>query len=85
MIKNYLAVITRSTLSIAGTAIAVVGAALFITLFVIQFIGFRGGPYLGIITYLLIPAVVVAGLVLVPVGIWRPPSACLSRFFHMAL
>ena len=29
MIKNYLSVITRSTLSIAGTAIAVIGAALF--------------------------------------------------------
>ena len=82
MIKNYLSVITRSTLSIAGTAIAVVGAALFITLFVIQNIGFRGGPYLGIITYLLIPAVVVAGLVLVPVGIWRQKKREKSAVAH---
>jgi hypothetical protein len=82
MIKNYLSVITRSSLSIAGTAIAVVGAALFITLFVIQNIGFRGGPYLGIITYLLLPAVVVAGLVLVPVGIWRQVKREKSAVAH---
>jgi len=82
MIKNYLSVITRSTLSIAGTAIAVIGAALFITLFVIQNIGFRGGPYLGIITYLLIPAVVVVGLVLVPVGIWRQTKREKSAVAH---
>jgi hypothetical protein len=71
MIRNYLSVITRSMLSIAGTAIALVGVVLFITLFLIQNLGFRGGPYLGIITYLLLPGVVLAGLVLVPVGIWR--------------
>ncbi|HEX9208305.1 MAG TPA: NapC/NirT family cytochrome c [Steroidobacteraceae bacterium] len=71
MLKNYFSVITRSTLSIAGTAIATVGVLLFITLFAIQVTGFRGGPYIGIITYLLLPGIVVAGLILVPVGIWR--------------
>jgi hypothetical protein len=71
MIRNYFSVITRSVLSMVGTAIALVGFLLFVTLFLIQNLGFRGGPYLGIITYLLLPAVVVAGLVLVPVGMWR--------------
>jgi hypothetical protein len=71
MIRNYFSVITRSVLSMAGTAIALVGFLLFVTLFLIQNLGFRGGPYLGIITYLLLPGVVVAGLVLVPVGMWR--------------
>lgn len=71
MFKNYISVITRSLLSIVGTIIALVAGLLFVTLFVIQFSGFRGGPYLGILTYLLLPAVMVAGLVLVPVGIWR--------------
>jgi nitrate/TMAO reductase-like tetraheme cytochrome c subunit len=71
MIRNYLSVITRSALSMIGTAIAIVGTLLFVTLFLIQNLGFRGGPYLGIITYLLLPAVVLAGLVLVPVGMWR--------------
>ncbi len=71
MIRNYFSVITRSALSMIGTTIALVGFLLFITLFLIQNTGFRGGPYLGIITYLLLPAVVVAGLTLVPIGIWR--------------
>jgi hypothetical protein len=71
MFKNYISVITRSMLSIAGTAIAVVAGLLFVTLFLIQHSGFRGGPYLGILTYLLLPAIMVAGLVLVPVGVWR--------------
>jgi hypothetical protein len=71
MIRNYVSVITRSALSMVGTAIALVGFLLFVTLFLIQMMGFKGGPYLGIITYLLLPAVVVAGLLLVPVGIWR--------------
>jgi NapC/NirT cytochrome c family, N-terminal region len=71
MIRNYFSVITRSALSMIGTSIALVGFVLFITLFLIQIFGFRGGPYLGIIAYLLLPAVVVAGLTLVPIGIWR--------------
>jgi hypothetical protein len=71
MVRNYLSVITRSTLSIAGTAIATSGVLLFVTLFAMELMGFEGGPYLGIITYLLLPAIVLAGLTLVPVGIWR--------------
>jgi hypothetical protein len=71
MIRTYISAITRSALAMIGTAIALVGFVLFVTLFLIQNLGFRGGPYLGIVTYLLLPAVVVAGLVLVPVGMWR--------------
>ena len=74
MIRNYVSVITRSTLSIAGSAIATASFVLFVTLFLIQILGFKGGPYLGIITYLLLPGVMLAGLVLVPIGIWRQTS-----------
>jgi len=71
MIRNYISVITRSMLSIVGSAIATASFVLFVTLFLIQIMGFKGGPYLGIITYLLLPGIMLAGLVLVPVGIWR--------------
>jgi nitrate/TMAO reductase-like tetraheme cytochrome c subunit len=71
MIRHYVSVTTRSALAMIGTVVALVGFVLFVTLFLIQNLGFRGGPYLGIITYLLLPAVVVTGLVLVPVGVWR--------------
>jgi hypothetical protein len=71
MIRNYISVITRSTLSIVGSAIATASFLLFVTLFLIQNMGFKGGPYLGIITYLFLPAILLTGLVLVPIGIWR--------------
>jgi len=71
MIRNYVSVIVRSTLSMVGSAIATAGFVLFVTLFLMEQLGFEGGPYLGIISYLLLPAVVALGLTLVPIGIWR--------------
>ena len=71
MIKNFLSVITRSTLSMLGTALATAALLLFITLFAMQMSGFQGGPYLGIIVYLILPALMVLGLLLIPIGIWR--------------
>jgi len=70
MLKSYFSLVTRNLLSLAGTAIATVAALLFITLFGMQLLGFEGGPYLGIMTYLIIPLFFVVGLVLIPVGIW---------------
>jgi hypothetical protein len=71
MIRHYFSVITRSTLAIFGTAVGTVGVALFVTLMLIQGLGFRGGPYLGIITYLMLPGLVLVCLALIPVGVWR--------------
>ena len=70
MLKSYFTLVTRNLLSLAGTAIATVAALLFVTLFGMQLAGFEGGPYLGIMTYLIIPMFFVLGLVLIPLGIW---------------
>ncbi len=41
---------------------------LIISLFVIERIGYDGGPYLGILTFLILPMIFVVGLLLIPLG-----------------
>lgn len=73
MFKNFLASITRNAISLIGTALALASLILIITLFFIEQLGFEGGPYLGILTYLILPMIFVIGLILIPVGamLWR--------------
>lgn len=73
MLKNFFASITRNGISLIGTALALASLILIVSLFVIQQLGYEGGPYLGILTYLVLPAVFVLGLVLIPIGalVWR--------------
>ncbi len=52
-----------------GVLLTTVSAVLFLVLFVWDFFGLHSNPYLGIISFLLLPAVFVLGLVLIPVGI----------------
>ena len=71
--KHFVASLTRNGLSLAGTALALASLILIVSLFLIQQLGFEGGPYLGILTYLILPALFVLGLILIPVGaiVWR--------------
>lgn len=68
MLRNFLASITGNALSLAGTALALANLILIISLFFMEQLGFEGGPYLGILTYLVLPALFVIGLILIPVG-----------------
>jgi len=68
MFRNFLASITRNGISLIGTALALASLVLIISLFVIEQLGFEGGPYLGILTYLILPAIFVLGLILIPIG-----------------
>ncbi len=73
MIKHFFASLTRNALSLIGTAIALAALILIITLASMELWGFEGGPYLGILTYLILPAIFVIGLILIPTGVilWR--------------
>ncbi|MDH4289739.1 MAG: NapC/NirT family cytochrome c [Aquincola sp.] len=71
MIQSFVSLVTRHWISMLGSVIALVAAVLVILLFGMEITGFKGGPYLGILTYLLLPAVFVFGLVLIPVGVLR--------------
>lgn len=69
--RSFLAAITRDPVSLAGTALTTAAALLFVFLFAIEQVGFQGGPYLGIIAFLVLPALFVLGLLLIPLGQWR--------------
>jgi hypothetical protein len=58
-------------LALVGVALTTVSAVLFLLFFFLDLVGFHSNPYLGIVTFLLLPAVFVVGLVLIPVGLWR--------------
>ncbi len=66
--RNFLASITHNVLSLVGTAIGITALALIGSLFAMDMLGFEGGPYLGILTYLILPVVFIIGLLLIPAG-----------------
>jgi len=73
MFRNFLVSITRNVISLIGTALAVASLVLIASLITMEQIGFQGGPYLGILTYLILPMLFVIGLILIPIGavLWR--------------
>lgn len=73
MFRDFFASLTRNAISLVGTAIALATLILILTLFGMELWGFEGGPYLGILTYLILPMLFVFGLILIPVGVvlWR--------------
>ncbi len=68
MIRNFLASITRNGISLVGTALAIAALVLIVSLFFVEKLGYEGGPYLGILTYLILPGIFILGLLLIPVG-----------------
>ena len=81
-LKNLL----RNYLSLAGLALAAVSLANIIFLFLVDVVSSQPSPYIGIFAYMVMPAFLVLGLVLVPIGMWgererrRRGQASLSRF-----
>jgi len=68
---RFLAHITRNPLGMAGAVMTTIAAILFLTLFALEQVGFHGGPYLGILAFLIIPGIFLLGLFLIPAGLWR--------------
>jgi len=68
---RFLAHVTSTPLGMAGAVLTTVSAILFLTLFALEQVGFHGGPYLGILAFLIIPGIFMAGLALIPLGLWR--------------
>ncbi len=65
-LKNLL----RNYLSLAGLALAAVSLANIIFLFLVDVVSSQPSPYIGIFAYMVMPAFLVLGLVLVPIGMW---------------
>jgi len=56
--------------SMLGAGLALFGAAAIIILFILDKIRAESSPYIGIFIFMALPAVLVSGLVLVPIGMW---------------
>ena len=59
---RFLAHITRDPVGMAGAVITTVSAVLFSTLLGLELVGFHGGPYLGILAFVVIPGLFLLGL-----------------------
>lgn len=75
----------RHPLAIAGALIATGAAVLFLVLIVAALVGLFQNPYAGLLVFIALPALLVAGLLLIPVGMWldrralrRDPNAVLD-------
>jgi len=70
MIKHFFAAITGNIISLIGTLMMVVSLLFIMALLVMQAMGFQGGAYLGIVTFVVLPMMFLAGVFTVPLGIW---------------
>src|SRR5690348_15950179 len=60
----------RNPVSLAGMVVTTTMAVLFVVLLILEWAGAIGSPYLGLLLFVGIPVVFVAGLLLIPIGSW---------------
>src|SRR6202140_2552041 len=60
----------RSPISVAGMVLTTISAVLFLVVFLADLFGLHTNPYLGIVFFLILPAIFIFGLVLIPLGAW---------------
>src|SRR2546423_120198 len=68
----------RSPVSVAGMVLTTISAAVFIVVLLADLFGWHTNPYIGILFFLILPAVFLLGLALIPLGAW------LARRRHLA-
>lgn len=67
--RNFFIALTRNPISLLGAGITTASATVIVSLFTMDLLGRGGGPYVGILAYLILPAIFVLGLILIPIGI----------------
>lgn len=60
----------RNWITLFGSSLTTVSACAIVAFLVLGAVGFPLSPYIGILTYLILPAVFVAGLLAIPLGAW---------------
>lgn len=60
----------RSPVSVAGMVLTTISAVIFLVVFLADLFGLHTNPYLGILFFLILPAVFLVGLALIPIGAW---------------
>ena len=66
----FLVAALRNRVSAVGVAVTTASALLFLSLIALDFLGFLANPYLGILIFIILPALFVVGLLLIPIGLW---------------
>ncbi len=70
VLRAQLRLVLRNPISLAGVALALVALANFFFLFLIDLVSERPSPYVDILAYMVAPAFLIGGLVLVGGGLW---------------
>jgi hypothetical protein len=60
----------RNPLSIVGASLAAISLANIAFVFVVTLLSSRSSPYLGVLAFMVFPAFLIFGLLLIPVGMW---------------
>ena len=60
----------QNWMSVAGAVITSVAAILFLAVFLLDLFGYHANPYIGIVFFLIVPAIFIVGLLLIPIGAW---------------
>ena len=63
-------VLTRHWLSLAGTALVTTAVISWLFVLPLQIRGHANNPYVGIVVFLILPAIFFVGLLLMPVGVY---------------
>lgn len=82
MVRNFVSAVTGHWISLVGTVMALLSLLLIVLLIGLQMSGFEGGPYLGILTYMLLPMGFAGGLLLIPLGAWRKRKLAAAAASH---
>ena len=67
--SRFFASLTRHPLSLLGAALTTASAVVILAIFLFGLAGFEGGPYSGILAYLVLPGFFVLGLAMIPIGL----------------
>jgi len=63
--------LTRNVISLLGAILAAISLANIVLLFLMALVSKTASPYLGVLTYMVLPAFLILGLLLIPAGMWR--------------
>ena len=62
--------LTRNVISLLGAILAAISLANIVLLFLMALVSKTASPYLGVLTYMVLPAFLILGLLLIPLGMW---------------
>ena len=71
MAKRELPRVTQNKITAFGAIVALVTLLAIIIMMLADMLQSESNPYFGIMTYIIMPSVLVLGLLLIPIGMWR--------------